>query len=147
MFAVIRIKGQQGIKKMMKTSLEYLNLTRPNHCIITAERKSTKSMIHNVNTVIAWGEINDETLAKMIKKKGKINGKKITDALLKEMKTSVEEIVKKLKDGSKPKDLGLSPVFRLHPPKGGHKNTKHIYPAGSLGHWGSDINSLLIKMI
>lgn len=137
MLAIVRLKGQQGIKNDMKDVLNMLKLTRPNHCVLLKDTPENRATISKINNFIAWGVINDAVLKKLVAKRGEFNA----DA------KDVEVVLKKLKDGTKPEDIGLNGVFRLHPPSGGHKNVKHIYPYGSLGNWGDEINSLLNRMI
>jgi large subunit ribosomal protein L30 len=62
---------------------------------------------------------------------------------------SIEELAKAIFDGKvKIKDVPkLKPVFRLTPPKKGHKSIKEHYPKGSLGYWGDKINDLLKRMV
>ena len=108
-------------------------------------------MLQVVKDYVAFGEIDAETLAMLLRNRGKLIGDKpLTDEYVKE-KTgydSIEEFAKAVVEGKASlKDLSdLKPVFRLHPPRGGLKNIKWHYPRGSLGYHGKDINKLLYKM-
>ena len=152
-YAVIRIRGTINIKPNIKKTLKLLNLTRANHCVLTEETPSTKGMLQIVKDYVTWGEIEKETLIKMIKEKGHLEGNKpINEDHLKSA-TSYKDIEKlveaiilnKLKFKEIP---NVKPVFRLNPPKKGYEGIKRAYTKkGALGYRGNEINKLIEKML
>jgi len=152
-YAIVRVRGTVNIKPNIKKTLQLLNLTRANHCVLTEETPSTKGMLQIVKDYVTWGEVEKETLTKLIKERGRLEGDKpITEDHLKSA-TSYKEI-EKLSDAIISKKLrfkeipNVKPVFRLNPPKKGHGGIKRAYTKkGALGYRGKEINKLLEKMI
>ena len=45
-------------------------------------------------------------------------------------------------------ELGIKPVFRLHPPRKGYKDSKKAFnEGGTLGYRGEEINTLIKRMV
>jgi len=150
--AVIRVRGRTGANYKVKDTMQMLNLTRANHCVIVEGNKETKGMIQKCKDYVTWGELSKDALSEMIKKRGLLVGnKRVSDAHLKASGfKSFDELAEKLLKGeaktSSVKDM--KPVFRLHPPKKGYKGgVKQAFPRGALGNRGLAINDLIKKMI
>jgi len=145
--AVIRIRGRVGVRRDIQDTLKMLRLHRKHHCVLFKLNDSIKGMLQKAKDYITWGEISEETLKKLIEKRGrKIGDKRLSkeevEKVLQELKKSEEQPAKVLIR------LGLKPVFRLAPPsKGFKKSIKEHYPKGELGYRGSAINELLERMI
>lgn len=141
MYAVIRIRGLVGLKKDIEDTLAMLRLHRKMHCVLIKENDVMKGMLRKVRNWITWGEIDDEVLKLMIKKRGrKARNERLTDV-------EAEEVFKKIKEKEKAPEE-VEPVFRLSPPsKGFKKSIKQHYPDGELGYRGKEINELLKRMI
>jgi len=103
MIAVIRIRGQIGIKQDVKETLFRLRLRRKYVCVVIEPTKENLGMIKKIRNFASYGEISEETYEKLVEKRGK-----------------------------KDKDGKLKPFFRLHPPRGGAETKLH-YPKGILG--------------
>jgi large subunit ribosomal protein L30 len=152
-YAAIRVRGTVNIKPDIKKTMELLNLTRANHCVLIEETPSTKGMLQIAKDYVTWGEVEKETLTKLIKERGRLEGDKpITEDHLKTA-TSYKDI-EKLADAIISKKLrykeipNVKPVFRLNPPKKGYEGIKRAYTKkGALGYRGKDINKLLEKML
>jgi large subunit ribosomal protein L30 len=152
-YAVIRVRGTINIKPNIKKTLQLLNLTRVNHCVLIDETSSNKGMLQIVKDYITWGEIQKETLTKMIKQRGRLEGDKpITEDHLKSI-TSYKDfekladaiISKKFKFKEIPK---VKPIFRLNPPNKGYGSIKRPYTKkGALGYRSKEINMLIEKML
>ena len=141
MIAVIRIKGQVGLKKPIVETLNRLRLRRKYACVVFAKpNKIQEGMIKKVKDFIAFGEINKETFEKLIEARGRlINKKKNID-----VKKTIEELEK----GKKYEDVNLKPFFRLHPPRGGIDSKKHFgVQKGVLGNHKDKINKLIERML
>jgi large subunit ribosomal protein L30 len=151
MFLVIRIRGRTGVKKGISDTLDMLRLNRISHAVLVDETDSYKGMLQKGKDYITWGEVDAETLAKIISKRGRLVGDAhVTDEYLKENTDykSIEELANALVKGEiKAQDVGMKPVFRFHPPKKGYKSIrKPITEGGDLGYRGEAINNLAIRM-
>ncbi|MFA4646106.1 50S ribosomal protein L30 [Pyrococcus kukulkanii] len=151
--AVIRIRGRVNVKRPVRDTLAMLRLHRVNHCVIVDDTPSYLGMLQKAKDYITWGEINAETLAKLIKKRGRLIGNKpVTDEYVKEkLGMTIEEFAQKVVNGEMSlKDLpNLKPVFRLHPPRGGFRGSKKrsFKEGGALGYRGEKINDLIERML
>jgi len=124
MIAAIRLRGNVNLPKKTRDTLEMLKLKNTHNCRILPDKKSYEGMLKKVEGYVTWGEINQETLEKLLDKK---------------------EI-------EKPKNIeekGIEKTIKLHPPKGGFKGSKkrHYNNKGELGNRGKEINQLIERMI
>ncbi|BDH79738.1 MAG TPA: 50S ribosomal protein L30 [Methanothermobacter sp.] len=151
MFAVIRVRGSVGVRKDIKDTLKMLRLHRINHAVLVEETPDYKGMLQKAKDYITWGEIDKETLASMIRKRGRLPGnKKITEEHIKDKgySTFKELAAAIIKGETKLEDLDIKPVFRLHPPRKGYESVKKSFKeGGSLGYRGDKINELIQRMI
>jgi len=151
-YAVIRVRGQPDVNKDIAYTMDIMNLTRVNHCVVVPENDVMKGMLQKAKDYITWGEINESTLTDMIKVRGRLSGDiPVTDEYLaknSEFQT-VEEMAKALLSDYKVKDIEeMKPVFRLHPPIKGYEGNKRSYRnGGALGYRGEAINDLIARML
>jgi len=152
-FAVIRVRGTVNVNPDIKKTLQLLCLTRANHCVLLEENPVYKGMLQMVKDYATWGEINKETLAKLISARGKLMGDKpLTAEYLKSATSypSIEELSEAiLANKAKYKDIPeVKPVFRLSPPRKGHRTVKRSFVnGGSLGYRKDNINTLIERML
>ena len=141
--AVVRIRGIRSMEPKIKVALEYLRLHRPNHCVLINVTPQTMGAVKKVKDYVTYGNINEETLLKVLNKRGEKGGKLLRDSM------PQDEIKKAAKEILKGKNLSdyADPVFRLHPPRGGYKDIKRAHPIGDLGKRGEEINELLKRMM
>lgn len=142
-FAVIRIRGIRKVKPKIKKTLELLRLNRPNHCVIVGDSRPSLGMLKVVNDYVAYGEVDEETLFKLLYRKGKKGSKKLSSISEKE---KIKEAAKGILEGKLKLEDVADPVFMLHPPRKGYKNAKKQYPLGVLGKH-EDISALLRRMM
>ena len=141
MIAVIRIKGQVGLKGEIVNTLNRLRLKKKYSCVVLGKpTKEQIGMIEKLKNVVAYGEITKETLEKLIGKRGQLIDKsKAIDA---------KKIAEELMEGKSPWAVDLKPFFRLHPPRGGIESKKHFgVGKGVLGDNGKKINDLIRRML
>ena len=152
-YAVIRVRGTVNIKPDIKKTMQMLRLTRANHCVLLEENAVYKGMLQMVKDYTTWGEINKETLAKLLSTRGKLVGDKpLTEEYLKKAapyhsfeKLSEAIIDNKVKYNDIPE---VKPLFRLNPPKKGHRTVKRSFVnKGSLGYRKDAINLLIERML
>ncbi len=129
--AAVRIRGRVNVRTNVEETMDRLNLKRVNNCTIIKVNDPYLGMLKKCVNHIAYGEVDEETLSKLVTKfklnvdpKGLINGK--VDA----------------------KEIKENMPLRLHPPRHGMKSVrKHFNQGGSLGYMGKEINSLLSRMV
>lgn len=138
--AVIRIKGGIGLRNEIKGTLNMLRLYKRNFCIIVPDNKNYNGMIKKIKDCVTWGEINDETLKELIKKRGEEYKGREMD---RKKKIKYNKFLKV--DGKK-----IKRFFRLNSPKKGYgnKGTKEVFSkGGALGYRREKINDLIERMI
>ncbi len=137
LICVVRIRGKVGIRKRIEETLNRIRLRKKYSCVLLKADEKNKKLLKKINEHIAYGEINPETLEKLIEKRAKSLNKKKIDA---------KEIIKGFDEGKKPEEMNLKPFFRLHPPRKGIESKK-IYPQGVLGNHKDKINELIERML
>lgn len=147
MIAAVRVRGNVGESKKNENVLETLKLRKRHNCTVYPERKDIKKALLKVQDTITFGEIDKDTLSKLLEKRS--NLREILDKL--DLDGS-EDAAESLIDGDlKIKELeskGLNTPFRLSPPSKGFSGVKTQYTeGGSLGERREDINDLLNRMI
>lgn len=154
LWVVIRLRGEPDRRPEERKALEILRLHRAYHAVLVEDSPSVKNMLKKtLENVVTYGEIDEETLALLLERRGRLTGnKKITKEYLQKLGfNDFRELAKALISGKiKMKDIpGIKPVFRLRPPSGGFKGTikKHFRDGGESGYRGSDINKLLRRML
>lgn len=141
LIAAVRIRGSINVKKDIKDTLSMLRLFRVNHCVLVPNNADFTGMLKKTKEYITWGEINQETLEKLVLKRGRTSGNKKLD------KKDTKEFAKQILKNKSLKGLSLKPVFRLSPPSKGYKSIRKHYPKGALGYRKEKINDLLKRMI
>jgi large subunit ribosomal protein L30 len=153
LMAVVRLRSSIGLRHEAEETLAFLNLTRPNHAVIVDKRPAYLGMLQKAKDAITWGEIDAQTLARLLRTRGRLEGNRpLSDEYLAghtdyksidEFATAV--IGLKVGLSAIPK---LKKVFRLHPPsKGYHGSVKRsVEQSGELGYRGAAVNELITRM-
>jgi len=146
--AIVRVRGIRNMKPKIKYTLSLLNLNKPNHCVLYPYSDQTIGMLKIVKDYVAYGCIEDGVALKLIMKRGEKGKLKLRSEKQESSKKIAETYLSGLKSGKGPRKMRdvLDPVFRLRPPRHGHKNIKKHYPVGVLGKW-DDINQLISRML
>jgi len=149
----VRIRGISDISQEIKDTLSMLRLTRNCHATLVDDRPAYNGMLRKSKDYLTWGEVSQENIALLLKKRGRLVGdKKLTDEYAKELGyKSLDDLAEaifkvEVECSNLPK---VKPVFRLRPPKKGFKGkVKRGYAAGGeLGYRGDAINDLLKRMV
>ncbi len=154
MLVVIRVRGAGKIPIKIDSTMKMMRLYKANNCVIVPNTPQYLGMIRRVKDYITWGEVDMDTIKKIIEKKGRLAGNKqlTNDYLLSKLKMNIEMFSKEFFSGAK----GLSDVpgmkgfFRLNPPIGGYEREGIKKPyslGGALGYRKENINELLRRMI
>lgn len=131
LIAAVRIRGRVNVSHDITETLNRLNLKRVSNCVLIRANSSYSGMLAAAKDRIAYGEIDKETLAKLLAKYAKdFDTQELVDG-----KSDMKELRKRM-------------PFRLHPPRHGYKNTKRSHSqGGSLGYLGPGINDLVKRMV
>lgn len=149
----MKVRGTIRAQREARETLDMLHLARSNHAVLVDNRPSFLGMLKRVRSYVTWGEVSKETVAMLLKERGKLVGnKKLTDEYAQKVGyKSLDELADavascKVEHWKLP---GVQPVFRLHPPKKGFKGkTKKSYSAGGeAGYRGERINELIKRMV
>ena len=150
MFAIIRLRGEVNLRPEIKSTLEMLRMHRVNHCIVVPEDEHFRGMIQKVKDYVAWGKIDDQSLAMLLERRGRLAGnRRLTEDFLKEKTAyrSFSELAAALNSGATSlKDLGIKPIFRLHPARKGLKTIKKTAQQGGDLGFRADLADLIKKM-
>jgi len=152
-YAVIRLRGKHDLRVDVEDTLKMLHLTRQNHCVIVPQDATYTGMLKVVKDFVTWGEVDEQTLAKALLRRGRAVGDKpIDDAFVKahskyksvwDLSQAVAKGEARLKDVTE-----LRPVLRLHPPVKGLRAVKRGFnDGGDLGYRGKAINQLIERML
>jgi len=138
--AIVRIRGQQGLNRDIRDTIEMLKLVKKNFCTVVNNNPSVMGMINKVKDYVTYGEIDDETYKLLIEKRGVDYTGPETDS---KGKIKYNRFI--TENGRKVKKY-----FRLNSPKKGYgrKGIKWIFSkGGGLGNRGTKINDLIKRMI
>lgn len=150
---VIRVRGSVNVRRDIEDTLRMLNLTCNCHATIIDDRPSYIGMLQKVQNQVTWGEVSKDTIAVLLKERGRLVGnKKITEEYVKKLGfESIDDLAEaiynlKVEFNKLP---GIKPVFRLHPPSKGYKGSvkKSWKSGGVTGYRGEAINNLIKRMI
>ena len=152
MYLVIRVRGTTGVIQGIADTLDMLRLNRISHAVLVDENPSYEGMLQKAKDYITWGEVDEDILAAMIAKRGRLPGNvKVTDEYVAENTDydNIEELAKDVVESKvKLADVGIKPVFRLHPPRKGYEDIRlSVNEGGSLGYRGENINDLAKRML
>jgi len=151
--AVVRVRGVSDIFREINQTMKMLHLERNCHAALVDDRTAYLGMLKKAQNYLAWGEISKETLALLLKKRGRLVGdKKLTDEYAEKAgHKSLDELVEAIFKGEVEYNRlpNIKPVFRLHPPSKGFKGkVKKSYASGGVtGYRAEGINDLLKQMI
>ena len=153
-YLIIRIRGEADAPPYVRKTLENLRLHKRFHAVVyPADLPGIEGMLRRAQAWITWGEVDKETLAELLRVRGRAPGDKpLTSEYIKEKfgVESFEELAEKIINGEVKlhKQEHIKPVFRLHPPRGGfRRSVKRPYGSfGEAGYRGSKINELVNRM-
>jgi large subunit ribosomal protein L30 len=99
---------------------------------------------------VAWGKVDDESLALLLEMRGRLSGNRRLSVEFLKDNTSYStflELAAAVNSGSASlKELGIKPVFRLHPPRKGLRTTKKTAQQGGDIGFRQDLADLIKKM-
>jgi large subunit ribosomal protein L30 len=138
MKAIIRIRGQVGLKKEVKETLDRLRIRRKYACVVVKDNPVLLGMLKKVENFVAYGDISKEMILELLKARAQ--------PIDKSKKINAEKAAGEFEKGKKLQELNIKPFFRLHPPRKGI-NAKLHFPKGVLGNNKEKINDLIKRML
>lgn len=151
-FAVVKVRGTISAKREARETLDMLRLDKTNNAVLIDNRPSYVGMLYRVQNYVTWGEVSKETVAMLLKKRGRLaGGKKLTDESAEKLGyKSIDALAEAIATCKVEyqKLPNVQPVFKLHPPSKGFKGkTKKSFSAGGeAGYRGEKINELVKRM-
>jgi large subunit ribosomal protein L30 len=152
-FAVVKIRGTIRAQRETRETLEMLRLAKTNNAVLIDNRPSYIGMLYRVQNYVTWGEVSKETVASLLKKRGRLaGGKKLTDEAAEKLGyKSIDALAEAITNckAEYQKLPNVQPVFNLRPPSKGFKGTtkKSHVAGGEAGYRGEKINELVKRMI
>jgi large subunit ribosomal protein L30 len=149
MFAIVRLRGEVNVRPEIKDTLEMLRIHRVNHCVVVKEDAHYRGMIQKVKDYVAWGKIDEDTLALLLERRGRLSGnRRLTEKYLESTPyRSFKDLASALNSGSVSlKELEIKPIFRLHPARKGLKTTKKTAQQGGDIGFRQDLADLIKRM-
>jgi ribosomal protein L30/L7E len=83
----VKIRGEVNAQREARETLALLHLQHTNHAIMIDNRPAFLGMLQRAHSYITWGEASKETIALMLKERGKLMGG--NPSLKKQLKPSV----------------------------------------------------------
>jgi len=152
-FAVVKVRGTISAQRETRETLDMLRLDRTNNAVLIDNRPSYIGMLYRVQNYVTWGEVSKETVALLLKKRGRLaGGKKLTDESVEKLGyKSIDALADAIASckAEFQKLPNVQPVFKLRPPSKGFKGkTKKSFSAGGeAGYRGEKINELIKRMV
>ena len=153
MQAVVQIRGEVNMRGDVADTLEMLNIHTVNHCALVPETETYSGMVAKVNDYVAFGEPSEDVLVELLAKRAEpAEGDADVDDEWVAEHTEYDDVADLasalLDEETTLREQGLTPVLRLHPPRGGHDGIKQpVSDGGQLGkHTTEEIDSLLTEM-
>jgi large subunit ribosomal protein L30 len=152
-YVAVRLKGHRRIRSQTEDTMKSLRLTRANHAVVLPATPEYQGQLLNAKDYITFGTVEAPEIAALIRARGRLEGDApVTDAAVAQGTTfkTIDEFAKAIAGGkAKYSDLkGVTPIFRLHPPRKGLKSLKrHVQEHGDLGNRGAAMKDLLARMM
>jgi large subunit ribosomal protein L30 len=135
LLAVIRVRGTVKVRQSIAETLDRLRLKKVNNLVlINSGNASYAGMLKKCKDFVTYGEIEKETLSKLLSARG--------------MKVDDASVASLLSGEKSAKELELEQPIRMHPPRKGYEGIKKDYKSGgSLGYRSAEINKLITRMM
>ena len=155
MLLIIRLRGTFAVPTYIDRTLQSLRLRNKYNATLARNSPGTIGMLRQVKDYVTWGDLQPGDVAKLLRKRGEVNGgKRVTDKVATELfsKENIDSLATALATGEiglqSLWERGVKPVFRLRPPSGGFESTikRPFTSNGQLGYRGSAIATLMTKM-
>ena len=150
---MVKVRGTISAQREARETLEMLSLAKTNNAVLIDNRPSYIGMLYRVQNYVTWGEVSKETVALMLKERGRLaGGKKLTDESVEKMGyksiNALADAIASCK-AEYQKLPNVKPVFKLRPPSKGFKGKtkKSFIAGGEAGYRGEKISDLIKRMV
>lgn len=145
MLAAVRVRGPNSTRRNAADTMDSLRLHTRHNCVLLANTDANRGMLRQAKDFIAYGDVDADTIAALLAKRGRVDGGRLADNLDAVGYEDIDALAADVADGTVPDGLQLP--FRLSPPRNGFRDTKrHTRQGGSLGE-RDDMDALLQRMI
>jgi len=151
----VRVDGTPGVKPPEESTLDALRMKTRFSAVLLRDNPSIRGMLQRVKDHITWAEAKKEDVKLLLSSRARTSeGLGISSKFVKQ-KTNLaglSELLSELYSGKfmlgKLWEMGVKPVFCLHPPRGGFaKSSKRPFTdRGELGYRKDGLHDLLTKM-
>jgi large subunit ribosomal protein L30 len=153
MQAIVQLRGDVNMSEAVHDTLAMLNVHSVNHCTFVPDTETYRGMITKVNDYVAHGEPSVDAVETVLRTRAEPEeGSATVDDEWVSENTGYDDLTALagalVDEETTLREQGLSPVLRLHPPRGGHRGQKHVTKeGGQLGkHTTAQIDELLEDM-
>src|SRR4030042_1184605 len=122
-YAGVRVRGVRKISPRINKTMELLQLTRPNHCVLVDDTPQNLGMLRHAKDYVTYGPVAEDTICSMLMKRGTKDGARLSASMKEE---DIQKAAKEIAGGKKTSELA-NPVFRLNPPSKGYGAKKRAY--------------------
>ena len=79
-FVAVKVRGMISAQREARETVQMLHLTHTNHAVLIDNRPAYRGMLLRAQSYVTWGEATKETVALMLKGRGKLaGGKPVTE--------------------------------------------------------------------
>jgi len=151
----VRLDGSPNVRPREESTLNSLKMKTRFSAVILRDNPSARGMLQRVKDHVTWAEAKKEDLEVLLLNRARtVEGLGITDKFVKEKANlpGFRELLSRLYSGkfslAKLWEMGVKPVFRLHPPRRGfpRSSKRPVADRGELGYRKDGIQELLDKM-
>ena len=151
----IRIDGSPTVRHPEELTMNSLRMKSKYSAVLLQDNPSVRGMLQRIKDHVTWAEAKKDDIATLLSSRAETTeGLGITSEFVKKNAglAGVEEIASDLYSGkltlTKLWEMGITPYFRLHPPRGGFpKSSKRPFTdSGELGFRKEGLHHLLAKM-
>jgi len=151
----VRLDGSPNVKPPEESTLNALRMRSRFSAVVLRDHPSVRGMLQRVKDHVTWAEAKKEDLQVLLSNRARTTeGLGITDKFVKEKAKlgGVGELLSAFYSGkltlSNLWEMGVKPVFHLHPPRGGFRKSskRPVTDRGELGYRKDGLGDLLTKM-
>lgn len=151
----VRLDGSPNVKPPEESTLNALRMRSRFSAVVLRDHPSVRGMLQRVKDHVTWAEAKKEDLQVLLSNRARTTeGLGITDKFVKEKAKlgGLGELLSAFYSGkltlSKLWEMGVKPVFHLHPPRGGFRKSskRPVTDRGELGYRKDGLGDLLTKM-
>ena len=151
----VRLDGAPNVRPREESTLNSLRMKTRFSAVLLRDNPSVRGMLQRVKDHVTWAEAKKEDLEVLLSNRARtVEGLGITDKFVKEKANlpGLRELLSGLCSGkfslAKLWEIGVKPVFRLHPPRRGfpRSSKRPVANRGELGYRKDGLQELLTKM-